>query len=1120
MIGRVILVTLFSIIFLTPGQVALSVESLQESGSDPAGASITIQQSNEETLQFDISLTGVDVKGEFPTVDGLNHHISEPGAPALPYYSKLIALPPSATVNVTVEAQNTIQMPLAERVNPYPQPVGEADLTAGNIGPVDYVPSPEIYGTNAPYPTASFHVSEPMYLRDIRVVRLDIFPVRYNPMTNDLTYATHMDVALSFENANWNNLRPAPTAKDAYFTMIGDSILNTEQAKQWRSLPSESISDETVLPMGVDTFRIKVNEDGIYEITYADLLAAGMDVANVNPNTFEMIHRGEPIAYEFVGDTDNSFESDEAIRFFGWRYDGSRLERQFLADNENYYWLWAGGTATRINTITNPTGHPLAPSFPESTTYEEELLFTFSRMSWDTAPNEGDAWYTDGMRKLAGSDDREYRFDVNLINPAPAGADARIVGEITGRQDDAWLHEIEIYPDSYPEYSTYYNWIGLRNVNITTTVPITTLTNGNNRISFNILTTSNSTQAWYYLNRITIDYLRQFNAIDDQLLFNTTSGPHTFTISNYTVNNSNDVMVWDITNRLAPELIPITPGNISGTNPYDYTFGTNKTSGSFIATNSNAILSPLEIVEYVPTSLNPAGNVADWLAISHADFMAGVNTLATHRQNPTFGGHTTHIVDVYDVLQQYGYGYPTPAGMQAYLSYALSNWTQAPTYVTLVGDATSNPRGLECAITGFGYDCGNWGGDTETNFVPVDMLFVDRFAGWVISDYTNVLLAGDDNLPDMIIGRLPVQTTTELTYMTDKIITYEQNHLSAEPWQENLIFVADDADEAGDFCAGNNAMSAFIPDNFNETHLCLDNYATVEELATDMQNLVVNGDGVTFFNYRGHGDVTHWADENIMTSTSNFWTPDTGTSDAGKPVVILSLDCLDGDFARQGLPGLSEAILKLEEQGSLAHLSSTGLGLDWEHTQMQSSFYTALFDNGITTIGDAMNYAKINFVSHYSELYTLTLQGDPAMYLMRTELDVEKTALQPSGQPGGTVTYSLDVANNGIYPSTVVMTDTLPAGLTLSNVASTIPATTMVSGNDVIIEFQEDIAYSQPAQVTLVADIDTNYAGDSITNTVFAFGTGLESDLSNNSDAVTIPVGLFFEIFLPILHDK
>ena len=128
-----------------------------------------------------------------------------------------------------------------------------------------------------------------------------------------------------------------------------------------------------------------------------------------------------------------------------------------------------------------------------------------------------------------------------------------------------------------------------------------------------------------------------------------------------------------------------------------YSFGSNHAAGAkFIATTTANTLSPVNITEYIPVSLEPSGSGADWIAISHADFIAQANRLADHRANASYGGLTTQVVDYEDVVNQYGYGLPLPAAIRDYLAYALGNWSPAPGYVTLFGSATYNPRNLDC----------------------------------------------------------------------------------------------------------------------------------------------------------------------------------------------------------------------------------------------------------------------------------------------------------------------------------------------------------------------------------------------------------------------------------------
>src|SRR5690606_29842199 len=224
-----------------------------------------------------------------------------------------------------------------------------------------------------------------------------------------------------------------------------------------------------------------------------------------------------------------------------------------------------------------------------------------------------------------------------------------------------------------------------------------------------INTADNTGNATYYLNRITVDYERQFVAVNNQLIFRNQNGPHTFSISSYSEGDAVDVIAWDITDRLVPQRIPMTAGNIGGTGPYVYTLGSDRPAGEYIATTTGNLLNPLAITRYDVPDINPAGNGADWVAISHEDFIGNANQLASHRQNSLYGGLDTHIVNIDDVINQYGYGFPVPGAVNAYLNYAMANWSPAPTYLLLIGDATLNPRQLPCDAT-VSTDCTVWNG--------------------------------------------------------------------------------------------------------------------------------------------------------------------------------------------------------------------------------------------------------------------------------------------------------------------------------------------------------------------------------------------------------------------------
>ena len=192
-----------------------------------------------------------------------------------------------------------------------------------------------------------------------------------------------------------------------------------------------------------------------------------------------------------------------------------------------------------------------------------------------------------------------------------------------------------------------------------------------------------------------------------------------------------------------------------------------------------------------------------------------------------------------------------------------------------------NPRQIVCTIAC--YD--NFNADIAPNFVPTDMIFLDRFQGQIPSDATMVMLTGDDALPEMAIGRLPARSETEMRDMVDKVIQYEANIAAPQAWMENILFVADDADSAGNFCAENAAVGGLLPSSLNQTHLCLPTAPTqIQKDALRAQMFdSINVAGTLIMNYRGHGSIDNWASSAIMTSAdAGTWTEQQPTANVAQ----------------------------------------------------------------------------------------------------------------------------------------------------------------------------------------------------------------------------------------------
>lgn len=112
------------------------------------------------------------------------------GLPELPTISVSVAIPRQG--GVSVNAQNS-QQNLLTGFHAYPLQQGE-ELE----NPKSFVINSGFYASGQSYPQAAVQYSDPMILRDFRIVNLQVNPFSYDPQTQELTVRQSMDLRLDF----------------------------------------------------------------------------------------------------------------------------------------------------------------------------------------------------------------------------------------------------------------------------------------------------------------------------------------------------------------------------------------------------------------------------------------------------------------------------------------------------------------------------------------------------------------------------------------------------------------------------------------------------------------------------------------------------------------------------------------------------------------------------------------------------------------------------------------------------------------------------------------------------------------------------------------------------------
>lgn len=746
----------------------------------------------------------------------------------------------------------------------------------------------------------------------------------------------------------------------------------------WRVAAHSPAAPPIELPTDRPLVRIEVDAAGIYELTYEALMALNIWPNGVNPNRLRMVHNGREIAYQPVGDTDNQFEPGEKIRFYGWGIE-SRYDKLYV--NRNVFWLWERGDGSRIVREPNRPNNPPALGWTSVVTFEQDAFFTPTYVRWNWQfENPPDAWYWDYL-----ASDVAVNYPLTLPHPLADGAEARYTVELFSRNTFDNRATVALAGDPTP---TMRVWSGRRSVNVTGSVPQALLGSGHVDLALTPSAVGNSDRT-FNLNRITVQYERAFVADDGVLAFNM-AAPGTWRFEIAGLADASEVIAWDISNRLRPIAIggvnPGAPVVVGRSVPADRPL-------AMVVQAAEATRQPLALDVYQAVDLTPATGAASWLAIAPADFLPALQRLATYRA--AADGLATHIVDVAAIYNQYGYGLATPDAIKRYVAQAYAEWGLQ--YLLLGGDTSQNPTGRPCLIPDPAC-LRNWNSFLNTpSYVVTDFVFVDRFLGLIPSDFSYALLAEDDLLAEIMVGRMSVNTVAQMDAAVDKTLRYDAAVRAGEAWTQRKLFVADNADAGGEFCLENRQLrDNFMPPSVvaATAELCLDDYLSSGRNVAHMRNDLfarLNSGGTAdprqpgIIVYRGHGGIEDWAGSLVRASThASLW------NNPDYPTVILSADCLDGHFAWTSQQGLAETFLRQRNAanvpvGTAAHWSSSGLGYSFEHTALYNRFYQALYQDGATTIGAAIDSSKrayyLNGSGSTSELYSMTLQGDPALPL-------------------------------------------------------------------------------------------------------------------------------------------
>ncbi len=982
--------------------------------SDETPAALSLLRSDSHGVVLELSTPSFSIQADKIgstdiqriSASGLDQG-DQAGLPELPTIGKLVAVPPDAQVSLKILVDES--QPLVGNyvlpLGPLPAPLAEDHQPGSYQAPVPATKASKELLSQGFFPASPAEIAaEDIWLRDQRMVRVAFSPFQYDPASGQIIWHRVLQIELTFTGSIAGESRV--TGTDPIFEPVyRQSVMNYETGLSLRGkAPSLLAPSPTSREASTATrYRIVVDHPGLYRLTYNDLLTAGLPVDQVDPRNLQLTNQGRNVAIQVNGEMDNKFDPEDEILFYGEAFHGDVMAATYASEDdswrsyngwqaqlspeyferytdENVYWLWAQtspGTRMAAPISGSVTSPVVVPQVFTDTVRAEQ-----SHRYWSFHFTNQDPWIWDDI-PVTSITTRTYT--TTLTGLATGNYTATLQGEMLSNRSSSGSpdHHTRFTLNDDPQILSDQTWDGPIRQPFNAQVDQSLLREGINELHLTALKT-----AAMIADRITFDwfsivYARLFQAVGDQLFFEYDEGGQNteYQISNF---SSSQLQVYEISDPLHPQPInsfnvtssiaalsqnypsESVPGNVpASTSAVQLAFQANHPGPTrYLALASPAIQAPKSISAYDPPDTFALPYGADYIIIAPSTFITASQSLADYRAAQ---GLRTVVVDVQDIYNQFNYGIYHPLAIKRFLEYAYQYWDgPAPAYVLLVGDGHWNFKGYSGNT-----ESGSYAYVDLTIYMPPYMAWVDPWQGEVDSSSLLAAIAGADIVPDLSIGRLPVNNVSQLQAAITKTIAYEST--PGQAWQQRLLFAADNPDSAGDFDAlSEYVISQSTPPDYTVDRVYLDTFPAAQKaLAAFTITSTLNLTGTLFMNYIGHASISRWAGEGMLVTTGDPALVNLPAenhiitlANPDRLPVMVSMDCLDGywNYAVDAWTSLAEEMVRVPGKGAVAAYSPTGLGVASGHDILNRAFYSAIFEGGVQELGPATIDSKAAFV--------------------------------------------------------------------------------------------------------------------------------------------------------------
>jgi uncharacterized repeat protein (TIGR01451 family) len=660
----------------------------------------------------------------------------------------------------------------------------------------------------------------------------------------------------------------------------------------------EPTSTDTPTPTALPAVRIGdllVSQSGIYRVSYADLQAAGLDLAGQPATDLALKVNGAPVALLVGGG--ETFGVDSYIEFYGQALDT-------LYTNTNVYSLSLDrASAVRVN-----EDQTVADLNSPAVSYYMETALVDTNNNYNELSTTGDPWYN--ARLVTYTSAKSWSFPISVDHYQNGAASATLKVNYSGGTD------YEGSPDHHVVASFNGTQVadqisdGLAAGSVEVSLPAGKLVEGSNSLSLKLPADEGKPADVIYLDKYSVTYPRAFWAANGVLKF--TASGSVFQVQNLA---EATVEVYRLQNG---ELTRLDGLNVTAAgSTYTARFNGSAGPAEYYVSGASKLLKPG--IRAARAALDLTSTKADYLMIAHPNFIAGLAPLVQAR---TAEGLTVRVVNVLDVYEQYSHGVVDPQALKQYIADAAKQ--MGTKYVLLVGDDT--------------YDYKDYLKKGSISFIPSIYMAAGDLVQYAPVDpkYADV---DNDNVPDLAIGRFAVRTTAELDNVVSKTLAYGD-----KDYGKTSVFAAD-----WDYTDASNGLLSSMPTDWTNSTAYLDEVGLAQARAALLGSI---NNGVALTSFIGHTDDWEWTWDGLFNMYDG-----PNLTNVNRPTIVVQSGCWNNYYVNPRYTTMGDALLNGGRQGAAAMFGSTTLTLDLNEQKLGKYFLPLLTQPGLT-IGRAELLAK------------------------------------------------------------------------------------------------------------------------------------------------------------------